>query len=162
MLADPNKNKIKYRISGIIKLLRKLGWFKVLPSLFIANSDMNRKVKNRAMCGLPFSLPCLWLFLLVTYCLVLLFHKEILGCPSVCQLCTGRQINYCDLGLSSIPKNFPESTLFLYPTENNISHISESELIGLHSLVALYLDNTSIVYVYPKAFVHLQHLCFCF
>lgn len=106
---------------------------------------MNRKAKNRAMCGLHFSLPCLRLFLLVTYYVVLLFHKEILGCPSVCQLCTGRQINCRNLGLSSIPKNFPESTLFLYVTENNISHISESELIGLHSLVALYLNNTSSV-----------------
>ncbi|XP_062943000.1 leucine-rich repeat-containing protein 70 [Cynocephalus volans] len=110
------------------------------------------------MCGLQFSLPCLRLFLLVTCYLVLLFHKEILGCSSVCQLCTGRQINCRNLGLSSIPKNFPESTVFLYLTGNNISHVSESELTGLHSLVALYLDNSSIVYVYPKAFVQLRHL----
>ncbi|XP_047411918.1 leucine-rich repeat-containing protein 70 isoform X2 [Sciurus carolinensis] len=87
---------------------------------------MNRKIKNRAMCGLQFSLPCLRLFLLVTFCLVLLFHKEIFGCSSVCQLCTGIQINCRNLGLSSIPKNFPESTVFLYLTGNNISHISEN------------------------------------
>ena len=123
---------------------------------------MNRETKNRAMCGVRFSLPCLRLFLLVTCYLVLLFHKEILGCSSVCQLCTGRQINCRNLGLSSIPKNFPESTVFLYLTGNNISHISESELTGLHSLVALHLDNSSIVYVYPKAFVHLRHLYFLY
>ncbi|XP_059772440.1 leucine-rich repeat-containing protein 70 [Balaenoptera ricei] len=123
---------------------------------------MNRKTKNRAMCGVRFSLPCLRLFLLVTCYLVLLFHKEILGCSSVCQLCTGRQINCRNLGLSSIPKNFPESTVFLYLTGNNISHINESELTGLHSLVALYLDNSSIVYVYPKAFVHLRQLYFLY
>ncbi|XP_012520049.1 PREDICTED: leucine-rich repeat-containing protein 70 [Propithecus coquereli] len=123
---------------------------------------MNRKTKNRAMCGLQFSLPCLRLFLLVTCCLVLLFHKEILGCSSVCQLCTGRHINCRNLGLSSIPKNFPASTVFLYLTGNNISHVNESELTGLHSLVALYLDNSSIVYVYPKAFVQLRHLYFLY
>lgn len=123
---------------------------------------MNRKIKNRAMCGLQFSLPCLRLFLLVTCYLVLLFHKEILGCSSVCQLCTGRQINCRNLGLSSIPKNFPESTVFLYLTGNNISYISESELTGLHSLVALYLDNSSIMYVYPKAFVQLASLYFLY
>uniref|UniRef100_A0A8C5VES0 LRRNT domain-containing protein n=1 Tax=Microcebus murinus TaxID=30608 RepID=A0A8C5VES0_MICMU len=65
------------------------------------------------MCGLQFSLPSLRLFLLFTCCLVLLFHKEILGCSSVCQLCTGRHINCRNLGLSSIPQNFPESTVFL-------------------------------------------------
>ncbi|XP_007949744.1 leucine-rich repeat-containing protein 70 [Orycteropus afer afer] len=123
---------------------------------------MNRKTKIRAMCGLQFSLHCLRLFLLVTCYLVLLFHKEILGCSSVCQLCTGRQIHCRNLGLSSIPKNFPESTVFLYLTGNNISHISESEFTGLYSLVALYLDNSSIVYVYPKAFVELKHLYFLY
>uniref|UniRef100_A0A9L0JAA6 Leucine rich repeat containing 70 n=1 Tax=Equus asinus TaxID=9793 RepID=A0A9L0JAA6_EQUAS len=123
---------------------------------------MNRKTKNRAMCGLHFSLPCLRLFLLVTCCLVLLLHKEILGCSSVCQLCTGRRVNCRNLGLSSIPKNFPESTVFLYLTGNNISHINESGLTGLHSLVALYLDNSQIVYVYPKAFVQLRHLYFLY
>lgn len=114
------------------------------------------------MCGLQFSLPCLRLFLVVTCYLLLLLHKEILGCSSVCQLCTGRQINCRNLGLSSIPKNFPESTVFLYLTGNNISYINESELTGLHSLVALYLDNSNILYVYPKAFVQLRHLYFLF
>uniref|UniRef100_A0A8C7ASK9 Uncharacterized protein n=1 Tax=Neovison vison TaxID=452646 RepID=A0A8C7ASK9_NEOVI len=65
------------------------------------------------MCGLHFSLPCLRLFLLVTCYLLFLLHKEILGCSSVCQLCTGRHINCRNIGLSSIPKNFPESTVFL-------------------------------------------------
>ena len=123
---------------------------------------MNRETKSRAMCGVRFSLPCLRLFLLVACYLVLFFHKEILGCSSVCQLCTGRQITCRNLGLSSIPKNFPESTVFLYLTGNNISHINESEFTGLHSLVALHLDNSSIVYIYPKAFVHLRHLYFLY
>ncbi|KAM6156600.1 LOW QUALITY PROTEIN: leucine-rich repeat-containing protein 70 [Erethizon dorsatum] len=115
---------------------------------------MNRKTKNRAMCGLQFSLPCPRLFLLVTCFLVLLFHKEIFGCSSVCQLCTGRQINCHNLGLSSIRKNFPKSTVFLYLTGNNISHISENELTDL--------DNSSIVYVHPKAFVQLGRLYFLY
>lgn len=123
---------------------------------------MNRKNKNRAMCGLHFSLPCLRLFLLVTCYLLFLLHKEILGCSSVCQLCTGRHINCRNIGLSSIPKNFPESTVFLYLTGNNISHINEGELTGLHSLVALYLDNSHIAYVHPKAFVQLRHLYFLY
>ncbi|XP_006876250.1 PREDICTED: leucine-rich repeat-containing protein 70 [Chrysochloris asiatica] len=123
---------------------------------------MNRKTNNRAMCGLQFSLHCLRLFLLVTCYFILLYHKEILGCPSMCQLCTGKQINCRNLGLSSIPKNFPESAVFLYLTGNNISHITESEFTGLYSLVALYLDNSSIVYVYPKAFVELKHLYFLY
>lgn len=108
---------------------------------------MNRKSKNRAMCGLHFSLPCPQLFLLVTCNPVLLFHKEILASVSVCQLCTGRQINCHNLGLSSIPKNFPESTVFLYLAGNNLSYINESELTGLRSLVALYLINAGVVYV---------------
>lgn len=99
---------------------------------------MNRKTTNRAMCGLHFSLPCLQLFLLVTCYLVLLFHRELLGCSSLCQLCTGRQINCPNLGLSSIPKNFPESIVFFYLTGNNISHINRSELTVLHSLVVLF------------------------
>ncbi|XP_004448734.1 leucine-rich repeat-containing protein 70 [Dasypus novemcinctus] len=112
------------------------------------------------MCGLQFLLHYLRLFLLITYYFVLLFHKD--GCSSFCQLCTGRQINCSNLGLSNIPKNFPKSTVFLYLTGNNISHISENELTGLHSLVALYLDNSGIVYVYPKAFVELKNLYFLY
>lgn len=51
----------------------------------------------------------------------------------------------------------------MHLTGNNISHINESELTGLHSLVALhFLDNSSIVYVYLKAFVHLRHLYFLY
>ncbi|XP_004703639.1 leucine-rich repeat-containing protein 70 [Echinops telfairi] len=112
------------------------------------------------MCGLQFSLPCLRPFLLVTC--YLLLPKEIFGCSSMCRLCTGRQIHCRNLGLFSIPKNFPESTVFLYLSGNNISHISESEFTGLDSLVALYLDNSSILYVYPKAFVELKHLYFLY
>uniref|UniRef100_A0A5F9D0E4 Uncharacterized protein n=1 Tax=Oryctolagus cuniculus TaxID=9986 RepID=A0A5F9D0E4_RABIT len=65
------------------------------------------------VCGLQFALPCLWQLLLVTCYVVLLSLKEKLGCPSVYQLCTGRQINCYNLGLSSSPKNFPESKVFL-------------------------------------------------
>ncbi|KAM8816928.1 LOW QUALITY PROTEIN: leucine-rich repeat-containing protein 70 [Rhynchonycteris naso] len=115
---------------------------------------MSRKTKDRAILRLYISL-LLRLFLFVACHFVLLFHKEIIRCWSVCPLCTGRQIDL-------YPKTFPESTVSLYLTGNNLSDINESALTGLHSLTALYLDNAGIVYIYPKAFVHLRHLYFLY
>uniref|UniRef100_A0A8C4YQ72 LRRNT domain-containing protein n=1 Tax=Gopherus evgoodei TaxID=1825980 RepID=A0A8C4YQ72_9SAUR len=67
------------------------------------------------MCGLQSSVPCTGVFLHILNCfLLLLLQKEVLGCPSVCQLCTGKQVNCRNLGLSSIPKNFPKSTVLVF------------------------------------------------
>lgn len=90
--------------------------------------------------------------------LLLLIQEEILCCPSVCQQCTGRQANCRNAGLSSIPKNFPQSTIFIYLSGNNISCISPNEFIGLQHLAVLHLDNSGILNVYPKAFSEFKDL----
>ncbi|XP_051498534.1 leucine-rich repeat-containing protein 70 isoform X2 [Apus apus] len=84
--------------------------------------------------------------------------KEALGCPAACQLCTGRQVSCRNLGLPSIPWNFPKTTILVYLSGNNISHVAPNELRGLQELAALYMDNSSISYVHPKAFVQLPRL----
>ncbi|XP_025892845.1 leucine-rich repeat-containing protein 70 [Nothoprocta perdicaria] len=122
---------------------------------------MSEKAKDRDMCGLQSSPPCLGALLYVLNCfLLLLLQKETLGCPSVCRLCTGRQVNCRNLGLSSIPRSFPPRTVLLYLSGNNILHVAPSELTGLQKLAALYMDNCSISYVHPKAFVDLHKLCY--
>uniref|UniRef100_A0A8C9FUZ3 LRRNT domain-containing protein n=2 Tax=Phasianidae TaxID=9005 RepID=A0A8C9FUZ3_PAVCR len=64
------------------------------------------------MCGLQSFSPCTGAFLhLLSGFLLLLLQKEVLGCPAVCQLCTGRQVTCRNLGLSSIPRNFPKTTI---------------------------------------------------
>nr|XP_025962487.1 leucine-rich repeat-containing protein 70 [Dromaius novaehollandiae] len=122
---------------------------------------MSEKAKDRDMCGLQSSPPCIGAFLYILNCfLLLLLQKEILGCPSVCRLCTGRQVNCRNLGLSSIPRNFPKNTILVYLSGNNISRVFPNELTGLQKLAALYMDNSSISYVYPKSFVDLHKLCY--
>ncbi|XP_063995990.1 leucine-rich repeat-containing protein 70 [Pogoniulus pusillus] len=122
---------------------------------------MNEKAKGRDMCGLQSSPPCLGAFLYILNCfLLLLLQKEALGCPAACQLCTGRQVSCRNLGLSSIPRNFPKTTILVYLSGNNISHVSPNELRGFQKLAALYMDNSSISYVHPKAFVDLPRLCY--
>ncbi|XP_024070661.1 leucine-rich repeat-containing protein 70 [Terrapene carolina triunguis] len=122
---------------------------------------MTEKAKDRDVCGLQSSVPCTGVFLHILNCfLLLLLQKEVHGCPSVCQLCTGKQVNCRNLGLSSIPKNFPKSTVLVYLSGNNISHVIPNELTGLQKLAVLYLDNSSISYVHPKAFVELSKLCY--
>nr|XP_009677437.1 PREDICTED: leucine-rich repeat-containing protein 70 [Struthio camelus australis] len=122
---------------------------------------MSEKDKDRDMYGLQSSPPCIGAFLYVLNCfLLLLLQKEILGCPSVCRLCTGRQVNCRNLGLASIPRNFPKNTILVYLSGNNISHVIPNELTGLQKLAALYMDNSGISYVHPKAFVELHKLCY--
>uniref|UniRef100_A0A8B9QQA7 Uncharacterized protein n=1 Tax=Apteryx owenii TaxID=8824 RepID=A0A8B9QQA7_APTOW len=72
--------------------------------------------------------------------LLLLLQKEILGCPSVCRLCTGRQVNCRNLGLSSIPRNFPQNTVLVYLTFNNITELQPEVLKPLVSLTHLQLN----------------------
>ncbi|XP_074851629.1 leucine-rich repeat-containing protein 70 [Carettochelys insculpta] len=122
---------------------------------------MTGKTKDRDVCGLQSSVPCTGVYLHILNCFVLLLlQKEILGCPSVCQRCTEKQVNCRNLGLSSIPKDFPKSTVLVYLSGNNISHVIPNELTGLQKLAVLFLDNSSISYVYPKAFVELSKLCY--
>ncbi|XP_030049035.1 leucine-rich repeat-containing protein 70 [Microcaecilia unicolor] len=120
---------------------------------------MNRKVKIRDMCGFQSSLPFLPLFLhVLSWFLIFLLHKGILGCPSTCPLCTERQANCRGLGLTSIPKDFPKSTTLVYLSGNNISNIHLNELRDLQKVIVLYLDNSGILYVHPKAFADLKKL----
>nr|XP_028604096.1 leucine-rich repeat-containing protein 70 [Podarcis muralis] len=115
---------------------------------------MTGKLKVWDMCQLhPFelvwnSLPCLFLLLI----------QDILCCPSVCQQCRGRQADCRDSALSIVPKNFPQHTVFVYLSGNNISHLNPNELKGFRQLAVLHLDNSSILYVYPKAFSELKKL----
>ncbi|KAM8792950.1 leucine-rich repeat-containing protein 70 [Eudromia elegans] len=122
---------------------------------------MSEKAQDRDMCGLHSSPPCTGALLCVLNCfLVLLLQKETLGCPSVCRLCTGRQVNCRNLGLSSIPRSFSPHTVLIYLSGNNISHVAPNDLTGLRKLAALYMDNCSVSYVHPKAFVDLHRLCY--
>uniref|UniRef100_A0A8D0HPM0 Leucine rich repeat containing 70 n=1 Tax=Sphenodon punctatus TaxID=8508 RepID=A0A8D0HPM0_SPHPU len=122
---------------------------------------MNMKAKCKDMCGLQSSLHYLGVLLHIRNCLLLLLlHEEILGCPSVCQFCSGRQVNCHNLGLSSIPKNLPKSTIFAYLSGNNISHVNPNEFISLQQLAVLDLDNSSVFHVPPKVFVELKKLCY--
>ncbi|NXX24570.1 LRR70 protein, partial [Nicator chloris] len=105
--------------------------------------------------------PCPGAFLYIFNCfLFLLLQKEAFGCPSACQLCTGRQVSCRNAGLSSIPWNLPKTTILVYLSGNNISHVTPNDLRGLQKLAALYMDNSSILYVCPKAFVELSKLCY--
>lgn len=122
---------------------------------------MSEKAKDRDMCGLQSSPPCPGAFLYILNCfLLLLLQKEALGCLAACQLCTGRQVSCRNLGLPSIPQNFPKTAILVYLSGNNISRVTPNELRGLQKLAALYMDNSSISYVHPKAFVELPRLCY--
>ncbi|XP_009082118.1 PREDICTED: leucine-rich repeat-containing protein 70 [Acanthisitta chloris] len=122
---------------------------------------MSKKAKDRDMCVLQSSPPCPGALLCMLNCfLLLLLQKEAFGCPSACQLCTGRQVSCRNAGLSSIPRNFPKSAVLVYLSGNNISRVTPNELRGLQNLAALYMDNSSVLYVHPKAFVELPRLCY--
>ncbi|XP_041270606.1 leucine-rich repeat-containing protein 70 [Onychostruthus taczanowskii] len=113
------------------------------------------------MCVLQSSSPCPGAFLYIFNCfLLLLLPKEAFGCPPACQLCTGRQVSCRNAGLSSIPWNLPKTTILVYLSGNNISHVTRNDLRGFLKLAALYMDNSSILYVHPKAFVELPRLCY--
>uniref|UniRef100_A0A8C8S4J3 LRRCT domain-containing protein n=1 Tax=Pelusios castaneus TaxID=367368 RepID=A0A8C8S4J3_9SAUR len=120
---------------------------------------MTGKAKDRDMCGLQNSVPCIGVFLHILNCfLLLLLQKDVLGCPSVCQLCTGKQVNCRNLGLSSIPKNFPKTTVILYLSGNNIS----GAFLGMISLQTLNLANNKISRISDTAFRHLGNLVYLY
>lgn len=122
---------------------------------------MIKNAKDRDMCVLQSSPPFPGAFLYIFNCfLLLLLQKEAFGCPSACQLCTGRQVSCRNAGLSSIPWNLPKTTILVYLSGNNISHVTTNDLRGLQKLAALYMDNSSILYVHPKSFVELPKLCY--
>ncbi|NWI49342.1 LRR70 protein, partial [Calyptomena viridis] len=113
------------------------------------------------MCVLQNSPLCPGALLYILNCfLLLLLQKEAFGCPSACQVCTGRQVSCRNAGLSSIPWSFPKTTILVYLSGNNISRVTPNDLRGLQELAALYMDNSSVLYVHPKAFVELPKLCY--
>ncbi|XP_027738992.1 leucine-rich repeat-containing protein 70 isoform X1 [Empidonax traillii] len=126
-----------------------------------AKSEMSKKVNDRDMYVLQSSPPCSGPFLyILNWVFLLLLQKEAFGCPSACQLCTGRQVSCRNAGLSSIPWNLPKTTILVYLSGNNISCVTPNELRGLQKLAALHMDNSSILYIHPKAFVELPKLCY--
>lgn len=127
----------------------------------LVKSEMSKKAKDRDMCVPQSSPPFPGAFLYIfNCCLLLLLQKEALGCPSACQLCTGRQVSCRNAGLSSIPWNLPKTAILVYLSGNNISHVTSNGLGGLQKLAVLSMDNSSILYVHPKAFVELPKLCY--
>lgn len=127
----------------------------------LVKSEMSKKAKDRDMCVLQSSPPCPGAFLYLFNCfLLLLLQKEVSGCPSACQLCTGRQVSCRNAGLSSIPWNLPKTAILVYLSGNNISRVTPDDLRDLQMLAALHMDNSSILYVHPKAFVELPKLCY--
>uniref|UniRef100_A0A8C4U7Y6 Uncharacterized protein n=1 Tax=Falco tinnunculus TaxID=100819 RepID=A0A8C4U7Y6_FALTI len=120
---------------------------------------MSEKAKDRDMSGLQSSPPCPGAFLYILNCfLVLLLQKVALGCPAACQLCTGRQVSCRNLGLSSIPRNFPKTTILVYLSGNNIS----GTFLGMISLQTLNLANNKISRISDSAFHHLENLAYLF
>uniref|UniRef100_A0A8D2QFY4 Leucine rich repeat containing 70 n=1 Tax=Zonotrichia albicollis TaxID=44394 RepID=A0A8D2QFY4_ZONAL len=129
--------------------------------LSVLKSERTKKAKDRDMCVLQSSSSCPGAFLYIFNCFLwLLLQKEAFGCPSACQLCTGRQVSCRNAGLSRIPWNLPKTTILVYLSGNNISHVTPNDLRGFLKLAALHMDNSSILYVHPKAFVELPKLCY--
>ncbi|XP_078531266.1 leucine-rich repeat-containing protein 70 [Lissotriton helveticus] len=113
-------------------------------------------IKDRVMDGL-LDLVCCARRLLPCF-LLLLIPKEICGCPSVCQLCTGKQATCRSVGLTNVPNTFPISTKLLYLSGNNISAVNLNEFRNLQQLAILYMDNVGLCDVHPKAFCTLKRL----
>ncbi|XP_075039095.1 leucine-rich repeat-containing protein 70 [Mixophyes fleayi] len=94
-------------------------------------------------------------------CMVLL-QEYALCCPTVCHMCSEKQVNCRGLDLTTVPRNFPKTTTLIYLSGNNITNISPNELTELKELAVLYLDNSRIVYIHPKAFSSLKKLYYLY
>lgn len=92
------------------------------------------------------------------YVFMLLMQERVLCCPAICRICLGKQVNCQNLGLTTIPRNFPKTTTLIYLSGNNITNISPNELSELKDLAVLFLDNSNISYIHPKAFSSLKKL----
>uniref|UniRef100_A0A4W3JUK1 Leucine rich repeat containing 70 n=1 Tax=Callorhinchus milii TaxID=7868 RepID=A0A4W3JUK1_CALMI len=90
--------------------------------------------------------------------LLLLSQGHALDCTLVCQLCTRTQIQCFNLGLISVPRNFPKTITLITLSRNNISRLIPTDFRGFNRLSALFLDNTGLVYVHPQAFFDLSNL----
>ncbi|KAG8456572.1 hypothetical protein GDO86_002379 [Hymenochirus boettgeri] len=99
---------------------------------------------------------------LLGFVLLLLLESQTFSCPTVCQVCTGRQVNCRGLGLTYIPRSFPKTTSLIYLSGNKITHINGSDFNELDKLAVLYLDNSSISYIHPKAFGSLKKLYYLY
>ncbi|KAG8598776.1 hypothetical protein GDO81_002736 [Engystomops pustulosus] len=89
---------------------------------------------------------------------MLLLQERVLSCPTTCHICLGKQVNCQNLGLTSIPKNFPKTTSLIYLSGNNITNISPNVLSDLKDLAVLFLDNSQISHIHPKTFSSLKKL----
>ncbi|XP_067890225.1 leucine-rich repeat-containing protein 70-like [Heterodontus francisci] len=81
-----------------------------------------------------------------------------LVCPSACQRCSRTLVQCCNLGLTSVPRNFAKTTSLIYLSKNNISNIISKDLEGFSRLSALFLDRNGLIYIHPQAFVSLINL----
>uniref|UniRef100_A0A8C3RDH9 LRRCT domain-containing protein n=1 Tax=Cyanoderma ruficeps TaxID=181631 RepID=A0A8C3RDH9_9PASS len=122
----------------------------------LVKSEMSKKAKNRDMCVLQSSPPCPGAFLYIFNCfLLLLLQKETFGCPSACQLCTGRQVNCRNAGdLLSLR--------YLTLQRNRLSVLGSGAFWGMISLQTLNLANNKISRISDSAFHHLENLAYLF
>ncbi|KAM4709490.1 leucine-rich repeat-containing protein 70 isoform 1-T2 [Discoglossus pictus] len=97
---------------------------------------------------------------LCLHCCILMFllHIQVLCCPTLCKLCTERQVNCCGLNLTSIPRNLSKSTTLICLSGNNITQISSNDFNELKKLAVLYMDNSSVCCIQPNAFALLTKL----
>ncbi|KAM8961169.1 leucine-rich repeat-containing protein 70 [Pelodytes ibericus] len=96
------------------------------------------------------------------YFLLLLLQRHMFCCPTVCHICTGRQVNCRNLGLTTVPRNLPNTTSLIYLNGNNITHIRANEFSELEKLSVLYLDNSNVCYISPAAFAPLKKLYYLY
>ncbi|XP_020367655.2 leucine-rich repeat-containing protein 70-like [Rhincodon typus] len=81
-----------------------------------------------------------------------------LVCPSVCQRCSRTLVQCCNLGFTSVPRNFAKTTSLIYLSRNNISNVTPKDLEGFNRLSSLFLDNNGLIDIHPQAFISLTNL----
>ncbi|XP_043545369.1 leucine-rich repeat-containing protein 70-like isoform X1 [Chiloscyllium plagiosum] len=85
-----------------------------------------------------------------------------LVCPSVCQRCSRTLVQCCNLGFTSVPRNFAKTTSVIYLSRNNISNVTPEDLEGFNRLSSLFLDNSGLVDIHPQAFISLTNLYYLY